>query len=388
MTPDISLPASLDRCASLGDRVPGSDRTSGGRLVLSPSGPLVADAAEAFERQIQKLFREAQRPVIVDLHAVATIDAAGIQALVRAATSSLRMGGLLRLAAVRPAVALALERSDLSSAFEIYDSVAAARVASWPWRAIRVTTGGAVLCGVLVWAGLRWPLALAGLRDAAELLVPDSHVPVVQWFHPFIELLKLVAAALVGLLITAIHQPGARDRRSSMGQAQTLLCVSGAMMMIIIGNSLARAFGIAGAASIIRFRTPVDDPKDVTVLFLLMGLGMSIGLGAFAVAGLGAAFLCIALVVLGRASIDPLRIMSVDISAQGPQFPVSHVEAVFARHRIACEPREISSGENGVKNHKYHAWLDSRVSIEDLTTELMAEGLAGVAWAHAKRERA
>ena len=65
-----------------------------------------------------------------------------------------------------------------------------------------------------------------------------------------------------------------------MEQAQTLLCVSGAMMMIIIGNSLARAFGIAGAASIIRFRTPVDDPKDVTILFLLMGLGMSSGLGA------------------------------------------------------------------------------------------------------------
>ena len=62
-----------------------------------------------------------------------------------------------------------------------------------------------------------------------------------------------------------------------MEQAQTLLCVSGAMMMIIIGNSLARAFGIAGAASIIRFRTPVDDPKDVTILFLLMGLGMSVG---------------------------------------------------------------------------------------------------------------
>ena len=70
-----------------------------------------------------------------------------------------------------------------------------------------------------------------------------------------------------------------------------LLCMSGALMMIIIGNSLARAFGIAGAASIIRFRTPVDDPKDVTILFLLMGLGMSAGLGAFAVAGLGTAFL-------------------------------------------------------------------------------------------------
>src|SRR4029079_15646537 len=102
------------------------------------------------------------------------------------------------------------------------------------------------------------------------------------------------------LLVTAVHQPAARDRSRSMEQAQTLLCVSGAMMMIIIGNSLARAFGIAGAASIIRFKTPVDDPKDVTILFLLMGLGMSSGLGAFAVAGLGTAFLSITLIALDQ----------------------------------------------------------------------------------------
>src|SRR4030095_4126565 len=93
---------------------------------------------------------------------------------------------------------------------------------------------------------------------------------------------KMIAAALIGALVTAIHTPVSRDRPKSLEQAQTLLCVSGAMMMIIIGNSLARAFGIAGAAGIVRFRTPVDDPKDVTILFLLMGLGMAAGLGVSA----------------------------------------------------------------------------------------------------------
>src|SRR5205085_4813400 len=115
--------------------------------------------------------------------------------------------------------------------------------------------------------------------------------------QPFVELAKLVASVLIGALVTAIHQPAGRERPRSLEQAQTLLCVSGAMMMIIIGNSLARAFGIAGAASIIRFRTPVDDPKDVTILFLLMSLGMSIGLGSLAVSGLGTAFLCVTLLV-------------------------------------------------------------------------------------------
>src|SRR5213076_1782772 len=140
-------------------------------------------------------------------------------------------------------------------------------------------------------------------------------------------------------LVTAVHKPVTRDRPRSLEQAQMLLCVAGAMMMIIIGNSLARAFGIAGAAGIVRFRTPVDDPKDVTILFLLMGLGMATGLGAFAVAGLGTAFLCIALVCLDKLSAQKARAMSVEILASGRQFPSTHVENVFARNQIVFEPR-------------------------------------------------
>jgi hypothetical protein len=172
-----------------------------------------------------------------------------------------------------------------------------------------------------------------------------------------------------------------------MAQAQTLLCVSGAMMMIIIGNSLARAFGIAGAASIIRFRTPVDDPKDVTILFLLMGLGMSAGLGAFAVVGLGAAFLCTMLLWLGQAPATKSRAMLVAIVASSGQFPSAHVEGVFARNRIAFEPREIEQSD--IAMVKYHTRLDADVSLGDLSAQLTREGagVKSVAWEKAKGKR-
>ena len=389
MTHEASVAVRHEQRDSIADPTSQVEHTISDRVVLSPREPLVAGAAEAFERQIQSLFRDGRRQVIVDLSGVTAIDDAGVRSLVRGVTAAQRVGGGFRLVAPRQPVARYLERSPLSSAFEVHDSIGAARIASWPWRAIRLSAAGSVLCALLVWAGLRWPSELAGLHEAAEMLVSGKHAQAVQAhrFQPFIELLKLVAAALVGQLITAIHQPATRDHRSSMAQAQTLLCVSGAVMMIIIGNSLARAFGIAGAASIIRFRTPVDDPKDVTVLFLLMGLGMSVGLGAFAVAGLGTAFLCLALVALDRMSSEPLRIMSVELAAGGPQFPTPHVEGVFARHRIAFEPREISTA-NGV-TVKYHAWLSARTSLEDVSAELMTQdsGVKAVVWAHAKRER-
>jgi anti-anti-sigma factor len=359
-------------------------------MLLTPREPLVAGgAAEAFEQQLQRLIRAGYRNLVVDLAEVEAIDSAGIRALVRGHTSARRVDGTLRLAAAPRRVTELLELSHLSGIFQIYESVDAAKIAAWPWDAIRAAAGGTALCVVLVWAGIRWPAELTGLGEAVTTALAGgaANAPVFSTVQPFIELSKLVAAALIGILVTAVHQPNARDRTNSrsMAQAQMLLCVSGALMMIIIGNSLARAFGIAGAASIIRFRTPVDDPKDVTILFLLMGLGMSAGLGAFAVAGLGTAFLCLTLVVLDMMAKQQTRLMSVEIVAGGRMFPSTRVEEVFARNQIVFEPREIAQADEVTV--KYHAWLDPRTSLDDLSAELMRDvaGLTAVSWEHPKR---
>jgi hypothetical protein len=203
----------------------------------------------------------------------------------------------------------------------------------------------------------------------------------------FVELIRLVAAALVGFLVTAVHKRQTRDRpmTRSMEQAQVLLCVSGAMMMIIIGSSLARAFGIAGAAGIIRFRTPVDDPKDVTILFLLMGLGMACGIGALPVAGLGTLFLCIGLVVLDHAVATKPRTMHVEIAASGREFPAAQTGAVFARHGIVVEPREVAQERDATVS--YSAAVPPGTSIEQVTASLARcdPRILSVAWNAPKR---
>jgi anti-anti-sigma factor len=357
-------------------------------MLLSPREPLVAGgAAEAFERQLQQLIRAGYRNLVVDLAEVDSIDSAGIRALVRAHTSARRVEGTLRLAAAGRGVAKVLELSNLGGIFQIYESVDAAKIAAWPWDAIRAISGGTALCATLVWAGFTWPVQLSGIGATAATALTDASGSTVLTVHPFVELAKLVAAALIGILVTAVHQPASRDRGNSrsMEQAQMLLCMSGALMMIIIGNSLARAFGIAGAASIIRFRTPVDDPKDVPILFLLMGLGMSAGLGAFAVAGLGTAFLCLTLVALDVMAKQQTRVMSVEIVADGRTFPSTRVEEIFARNQIVFEPREIAQADDVTV--KYHAWLDPRTSLDDLSAQLMREvaGLTSVSWEHPKR---
>lgn len=359
-------------------------RATSAPLVLSPTEPLVdGGPAEQLERSIQRLLADGFRHLVVDLDGVARIDGGGVRALVRGYTTARRVGGSFRLARANADVRGFLRDSHLDNVFPISDSIQQARARTWPWRTIAFAAGGAAFCLALVWGGT------TGIDPAA---VPpefagasDSPLPLT---NPFLSLIKLIVAALIGMLITVVHRPVSRDKplTRSMEQAQVLLCVSGAVVMIIIGNSIARAFGIAGAASIIRFRTPVEDPKDITILFLLMGLGMAAGLGAFAVAGLATAFLCVLLLVLDQLPSDQRpREMMVELVADGRDFPVVHVESVFARNGIIYEPRDVSQGKESAV--KYLVALDRRLSLEDLSAQLTAgaSAITSVIWKNPKK---
>jgi len=362
-------------------------RPAGDRIVVSPREDLVSGgAAEEFEHRLQELFKAGYRHIVADLRAVMAIDSAGIRALVRGLTTAQRFNGSFSLAAPNDRVRATLASTRLDTVLPVFDAVESA-VARWPWRKLVTRLAFALVVGALVMLGL-WLVPGGGAGGQA----PEGSAPGVQpaavAFPPLVEAFKLVLAAAIGMLVTLVQGRSCTgDPHSrSMAQAQVLLCVSGAMMMIIINGDLARAFGIAGAAAIIRFRTPVEDPKDITVLFLLMGLGMSAGLGAFAVAGLGAIVLCALLLLFNRERPDEPREMMVEIHAEGRDFPAAHVQEVFARNRVVFEPREVSQGKSVAM--RYRTALAHTLSLDELSEELLAGGKAGiksVSWEHPKR---
>lgn len=70
------------------------------------------------------------------------------------------------------------------------------------------------------------------------------------------------------------------------------------MVMMSLGDSLARGVGVLGALSLIRFRTVVRDPRDMMFLFAAIGLGIACGSGMFAVAVTGCLILSSVIVLL------------------------------------------------------------------------------------------
>ena len=98
--------------------------------------------------------------------------------------------------------------------------------------------------------------------------------------------MQLLAQAAVSLAVAAIlsaalaFRPrlrGTPKRNMEVIHTQIILGVVGALIMLVIGESLARAFGIVGAAGLIRYRSQIEDPKDAVVMLATLGLGLAAG---------------------------------------------------------------------------------------------------------------
>lgn len=101
---------------------------------------------------------------------------------------------------------------------------------------------------------------------------------------------RLLFATIAGLIVAAIGYFAHGRRKTDAPMLLTtlvLLTVLIAMVTLVIGNSVARAFGLVGALSIVRFRTVVDDTRDTAFVIFAVIVGMSIGAGVWTVPAIG-----------------------------------------------------------------------------------------------------
>jgi uncharacterized membrane protein YhiD involved in acid resistance len=100
---------------------------------------------------------------------------------------------------------------------------------------------------------------------------------------------NLLLAFALGIIVSWVYRWTHRGFSYSVSFVHTLVLLSSitAFVMMVIGNSIARAFSLVGALSIIRFRTPVKDTRDTAFVFFSLGIGFAAGTGAYVIAVLG-----------------------------------------------------------------------------------------------------
>src|SRR5688572_27846130 len=108
--------------------------------------------------------------------------------------------------------------------------------------------------------------------------------------HLGLALLRLLSAAFLGTVIS--YRPWRRFLAHApvtaveTRQAQVLIAVAGAEIVLVIGDNVARAFSLVGLGGFIRFRSGIKDPREAAVLFVLIGIGMACGLCLVGIAAL------------------------------------------------------------------------------------------------------
>jgi len=97
---------------------------------------------------------------------------------------------------------------------------------------------------------------------------------------------NILISFLLGMLIALTYRWTHRGFNYSYSFVNTivLLPMITALVMMVIGNNLARAFGLVGAMSIIRFRTVVKDTRDTAFVFFALATGMAAGTGYYVIA--------------------------------------------------------------------------------------------------------
>jgi len=108
-------------------------------------------------------------------------------------------------------------------------------------------------------------------------------------YSPTQIVFNLLLSFLLGLLISLVYKKTHKGLSYSQSFMVTnvFVTVIVCMVIMIIGNNLARAFALVGALSIIRFRTVVKDTKDTAYIFWSLASGMATGTGSYFLAIMG-----------------------------------------------------------------------------------------------------
>lgn len=163
----------------------------------------------------------------------------------------------------------------------------------------------------------------------------------------------------------------------SMIQAMILGSLVVAMAMHAIGDNLARGLGMMGALAIVRFRTSMRDPKDIIFIFACFAVGISCGVGAYAVAIIGTLMFCLAAFSMAKAPLGGdqlfdgvLRFNLPDDNAVRQQ--IQSILDQFCKRSILITVKEMAQGQRF--EHSYQIKLKQKNSKGHLIQALKSCG--------------
>lgn len=231
--------------------------------------------------------------------------------------------------------------------------------------------------------------AMVTAGDPTAAVSPEEK----PWVEDLLSILfrLFVAVVLSGILAFRPRKDVTLFRRSLfVSQTQILLAVVAAALMMIVGDNTARAFAIFAAVSLVRFRTNIRDPKEITVLLISLALGLAAGVGRWEL-GIALCFFALALLWLleYNESEQVYRSMELTVKTRDTDRTQNMLKKVFKKYRIDAEVRDLdpSSEEAPVGTLVYYISLRLALStdrLSDIIQKIDSDNIERIQWSQKK----
>lgn len=191
----------------------------------------------------------------------------------------------------------------------------------------------------------------------------SQKVPMLDWLRdvvsangdlsPQMIAIRLVVSAFLGLIVGCIYHV---SQRRQIGESfsffvtMVLLTILVAMTTMVIGNSVARAFGLMGALSIVRFRTIVDDTRDTAFVIFAVVVGMAAGAGIVEVYLIGVPIVAVTstcLSFIGRGLQIPNNDRRLEIRVEGGIDSDALLGPIFGQQLASHRLTAVSTAKQG-----------------------------------------
>ncbi len=175
---------------------------------------------------------------------------------------------------------------------------------------------------------------------------------------------NLIVALLCGIIISLLyrHTYKGLNYSSSFAVSMIMLTMITSIVIMVIGNNLARAFGMVGAMSIIRFRTAVKDATDIMFIFFALTIGLAAGVKMYAVAIFGTFFISLIFLIISyfnfglgkkREYLLQLLTTSSDVSGTMPEDVIKN----YVRKFKLINVKAIGEPDEDLMEFSYHVFL-------------------------------
>lgn len=188
---------------------------------------------------------------------------------------------------------------------------------------------------------------------------------------------NVMVALLCGITIALIYKYTYKglNYSASFTISLILLTMITAIVIMVIGNNLARAFGMVGAMSIIRFRTAVKDAADIMFIFFALSIGLAAGVKLYSIAFFGTLFIGGVYLVITKFSfaLPQSREFLLQIAAASatlPDVPFAALFRTYCKRNKLVNVKTIGDEANEILEFSYYISLKNEERGKDLISEI------------------